>query len=302
LSELATLAQIAPVSALNKIMQEFSAILFDIRIGNLRKRTHGGRLRETERVICKRLGELRSAELTILDIGGSDGVTTLDLVEAIRTVTSKPVKAVLADKDLWLVAYRRGLVTEYRTRSGEPVMVRCGRLGFRLPASEYAWDIFSNILAKYYLTWSRFRASLREERQIGLVNPGVLLEEAILPVEMNCLAFHKEFREQIDVIRASNVLNPRYFTREQIAQTIRHCYMYLKPGGFLVVSRNHDERDQEVERGSIWVKIAENFQLEEEFNGGSEITPLPRTLTGVCEPGTAQRVEGEYCDMTRRGR
>jgi SAM-dependent methyltransferase len=279
LGDLATLVQISSDADCEKVSREFSEILFDVRIGKFRKRTNAGRLRETERVLCERLEQMHSAPVMVLDIGASDGVTTLDLVTALRAMTARPVKAVLADKDLWLIAYRRGWLTEYRTRSGEPVMVRYGRIGLRLPDSEYAWDFVSNAAASYYLTCSRLRASLREERHISLVNPRVLMESAVTPVELNCLVLREEFRQRFDAIRASNVLHPHYFTPEQLVQTVRNCHTYLKPGGFLVVSRNHDEATGECERGSVWRKTPEGFHLEESFGDGSEIAALVSAVT-----------------------
>ena len=64
--------------------------------------------------------------------GASDGITTVEAVRALRKAFGDGVQAILADRNIWLMRYRRGLVVEYRAADGEPIMARLGRIACRL--------------------------------------------------------------------------------------------------------------------------------------------------------------------------
>src|SRR5277367_4088520 len=62
----------------------FSLILHDLRMGGAWKRTNRGRLRQTEQMLCGHIAPELRAELTLLDIGASDGITTVEAIRALR--------------------------------------------------------------------------------------------------------------------------------------------------------------------------------------------------------------------------
>ncbi len=255
--------------AVEKMSGEFSAILSDICINGVWKRTLPGRLKETEHLLCTCLKDRNDREIRFLDLGGADGVTTLDALNALRRNHITNIRVCLADLYFWLLRYQKGPVAEYRSTDGKPVMLRMGRFGLRL------WNPHSSRLARYYLSLSKFRERMEVNAEIPLVNPLVLAEPALTILEMDCLHRNVNLTGTMDAIRASNILSPVYFTHEQILDIVSHLHAYLRKHGYLIVSRNFDSADgEETAHGSLWRKEDNTFIHIEDFGKGSEIKTL----------------------------
>jgi hypothetical protein len=252
----------------------FSLILHDLRMGGAWKRTNRGRLRQTEEMLCAYVPPELHRGLTFLDIGASDGITTVEAVRALRRAFGDEVRAILADRDLWLLRYRRGAVVEYRAAGGEPIMARLGRFGVRLAAQRRGSHSDTNPLARLYLGLGRFRAAMRRDARISLVHPAARSEPGITTVELDCLVWEEWLKDRVAAIRASNVLNLGYFGSPQIRLAVGHLHGYLQEGGCLVVSRNHDQCGGEAENGSVWLKDGRRFRWVRDFGAGSEIKPV----------------------------
>jgi hypothetical protein len=257
-----------PIDAL---ADRFSLVLHDLRVGGTWKRTNRGRLMRTEEMLCKHtLPGLRDLFI-LLDVGASDGTTTIGAVRALQDAFGALVRAYLADRDLWLLRYRRGPIVEYRASDEEPVMVRLGPFGLRLAQPRRETRERGDALARGYLKFGRFRKLMRLDDRISLVNPLARREPAITIRQFDCFARDETLAGQISAIRASNVLNLGYFSPAQITDAVGHFHCYLLDGGCLVVSRNADQSDRETENGSVWRKEADRFRLIEDFGSGSEI-------------------------------
>jgi hypothetical protein len=217
--------------------------------------------------------ELRSG-LTFLDIGASDGITTVEAVRSLRRAFGDGARAILADRNIWLLRYRRGLVVEYRAADGEPIMARLGRIGVRLSGQRRDVHPETNPVARLYLGLTRFRAAMRRDARISLVHPAAHNEPGVIIMELNCLTCRECLKDRIGAIRASNVLNLGYFSLPQIRLALRHLHGYLREGGCLIVSRNCDQPDGESEDGSVWLKQRTRFRWIRDFGAGSEIRPV----------------------------
>ena len=249
----------------------FSLILHDLRMGGAWKRTNRGRLRRTEEMLCAHLRPELCRELNFLDIGASDGVTTLEAVRALRRAFGGSVHAFLADRDVWLLRYRRGPIVEYRAADGEPIMARLGPLGVRLARHRPEAQRAGDPLASLYLQLKRFRESMQLDTRISLVNPAVRSDPGITVMELDCLIYSEPLKDSMSAVRASNVLNLGYFVRPQLQHAVSHIHAYLREGGCLVVSRNDDQAAGEVENGSVWFKESGRFRWLQDFGAGSEI-------------------------------
>ncbi len=252
----------------------FSLILHDLRMGGAWKRTNRGRLRQTEEMLCDYIHAEPHQGLTLLDIGASDGITTVEAVRALRRTFGDQVQAIVADRNLWLLRYRRGPVVEYRAADGEPIMARLGRIGIRLARPRQGAPSDDNPLARLYLRCAGFRSAMRHEAQIPLVHPAARREPGVAVMELDCLVSKECLKDRIAAIRASNVLNLGYFGLPQIRLTVGHLHGYLRDGGCLVVSRNHDQPDGERENGSVWLKDGARFRWVRDFGAGSEIRQI----------------------------
>jgi hypothetical protein len=260
------------LSCAEDVSDRFSVILHDLRMGGAWKRTNRGRLKRTEEMLCTHLRpELcQGRALNFLDIGASDGTTTLDAVRALRRAFGGEVHAFLADRNIWLLRYRRGPIVEYRAGDGEPIMARIGPIGVRLARLRHGAQPDGDPLARLYLQLKRFRASMQLDTRISLVNPAARSDPGITIMELDCLVCDASLKGSLSAIRASNVLNLGYFSPAQIRLTVGHLFAYLQEGGCLVISRNDDQPAGEVENGSVWLKNSGRFQWLQDFGSGSE--------------------------------
>lgn len=262
-------------SPIEDLCDRFSRALDDLRMGGAWKRTMRGRLKTTEAMLCSHIPEHLRRDVTFLDIGASDGVTTIEAVHTLRRTFGGNIRAYLADLNICLLRFRRGPVVEYRAANGEPIMVRIGRLGLRLadPRRENAGGTTSP-LVRLYLQRQRFRSAMQLDKTISLVSPLTLFEPGISAIEFDCLRRAHHFEGSISAIRASNVLNFGYFSSPQIRNAISHFHVYLRAGGCLVISQNDDSSRGERENGSVWSKEGKRFRWIEDFGNGSDARSL----------------------------
>lgn len=265
-------------SPIGELCDRFSQALNDLRMGGAWKRTMRGRLKKTEAMLCSHIPENLQHDLTFLDVGASDGVTTVEAVRTLRRTFGGNIRAYLADLNICLLRFRRGPVVEYRAANGEPIMVRLGRFGLRLadPRRENAGGTVSP-LVQLYLQRQKFRSAMQLDKTISLVSPLTSLEPDISTIEFDCLRRANRFEGHIAAIRASNVLNFGYFGSPQICHAISHFHAYLREGGCLVISQNDDSSAGERENGSVWIKEGKHFRWIEDFGTGSVTRPLVDT-------------------------
>jgi hypothetical protein len=251
--------------------ERFSLILHDLRMGGAWKRTNRGRLQRTEEMLCAYIHPGLRADLTFLDLGASDGITTVEAVGALRRAFGGDVRALLADVNLLLLRYRRGPFVEYRAADGEPVMARLGPLGVRLAGPRRQAQQDGNPLTRLYLRMKKFRRSMRLDVPISLIHPLARSEPGITAIELDCLVPKECLKDRVAAVRASNVLNLGYFGLPQLYRAVGHLHEYLREGGCLVVSRNHDHAPGAPENGSVWLKDGHRFRWVKDFGAGSEI-------------------------------
>ncbi len=256
----------------SELSDQFSLALHDMRMGGTWKRTNRGRLARAEKALCNHLVRGTSGDVTVIDLGASDGVTTLDLLEALeRCFGSNNTRVYLTDLNLWLLRYCKGPITEYRAADGEPVLARFGRFALRLSSQRHNMQQGGDPLVRCYLACRALRRSMRFEGKIALVNPQVSQQRGIIVRELNCLVHAPSLVDVASAVRASNVLNRDYFSDVEVNLALTNIHSYLKDAGLFVVSRNVDAAGGEIENGSAWRKEARGFACVEDFGAGSEM-------------------------------
>jgi hypothetical protein len=259
------------IASTDNLSDRFSLVLHDVRMAGVWKRTNRGRLKRSEQMICAHAIPQPAGGLTFLDVGASDGITTVDAVHAFRKAFAGKVHAFLTDLNLWLLRYRRGPVIEYRAVNGEPIMARLGPLGIRLARRRREPLLDGNPLTRFYLRREEFRRSMRLDARISLVHPIARNEPDITILELDCMVYNVALRNRITAVRASNVFNFGYFDASQICRALGHLYAYLQEGGCLVISKANGQLNDEAENGTLWRKGERRFRWVEDFGSGSEI-------------------------------
>jgi hypothetical protein len=265
-------------SAPQELSDRFSLVLHDLRMAGVWKRTNRGRLKRSEEMLCTHIPAPLRHDLTFLDIGASDGITTVEALRALRRAFGTEVHAFVTDLNLWLLRYRLGPLVEYRATDGEPIMARLGPFGLRLAKSRREMAADGNPLSRLYLGLEKIRRSMQLDARISLVHPDARSEPGIEILELDCLALDESLVGRIAAIRASNVLNLGYFNVPQIHRALDGIHAYLKEGGCLVVSKANgqpsSQQGEEAENGSVWSKDGRHFRWLQDFGAGSEIRSI----------------------------
>lgn len=257
---------------LNDLQTRFSNILNDIQIGTTWKRTEANRLIKTEEAIVEFISHINIAEaLQILDIGASDGSTTLHLFKAVQSKCRHKVKVFLGDKHLAVTPFSRRYIVEYRYVTEEPIMLRVGRLSLRLYQSSGKVSRWFNFIVKWYLSCHNFRRKMISQPAIPLISNVITRETSIVLIEMDILQWNKGLANKFDIVRVSNLLNINCFNPQQLRAAISYIHSYLREGGILVISRNIGLPGQEIEHGSVWMGSNDGFVHVKDFGNGSEV-------------------------------
>ena len=263
----------------------YSKVVSSIRVGNTWKRTRPSRLHATFDALAQALGDPPLRELRLMDLGASDGVTTAELVAALREHGVEQVSALLVDLHLELRRRDGRLLREYSAGNDSPVLVRWGPFGLPLDSVRQSRDPLSRWLGNWYLK-RRDRAPMKPGEGILLVNPVAAEDAAIEPVEWNAFRRNDEWLDSLDLVRAANFLNLQYFEPERIAEAIAHIHGYLRDGGILIVSRDDGEQAEATVHGTIWRKQGEAFTTLHEFGQGAEIRTIVDGFSAATAPAS----------------
>jgi hypothetical protein len=242
--------------------REFSECVAVLGSGATWKTTHAGRHVETDRLVLAHLGPTAPV---ILDIGASDGITSLELIEKLGDRFTRYFVTDVSFRARYRTHGRR----VYFLGGGDecvlvamPGCVVFSRLDGALPPFG---GIARRVLA------SAPHADAVPARELSLVNPA-LAERAgrdrrIVVREHSMLAPWPEAAP--DTVKIANLLNRAYFSDPQMRQALVLIQRALSEGGKLIVTDNRPQ-----ERVSVFAKAGGGFALIDRVNGGAEVTEL----------------------------
>jgi hypothetical protein len=108
-------------------------------------------------------------------------------------------------------------------------------------------------------------------RQIDLVAPAVRDSPAVSVIEDDIFVHRPDLRARFHVLRAANILNRAYFGEDRLVAGIASLRERLRPGGFLIVCRTHDDGTN---HGSIVQATDGGWTVAARIGDGSEIEDL----------------------------
>lgn len=261
LADLAREASREPQS-LAVLSDEFSRILHDLSIRGVWRWTERHRLKGVDQLLSEHVVAQGLNQLRMLDVGASDGITSLDTIDFFRRRLNIPVSVTIMDRHIQLFSVKRRKSVLYFTSAHCPVLIRSGRFALCLEPMEGFEGVAFNKLAS---SLARRYAGLLEgedlgaSRPISLINPAVSRCPAIEVCERDLFDPEPAWFGVYDTVRASNVLNLSYYSERRIQQAIAVLYQYLKEGGVLLVSRNQIGGNDEKEKGGLWQKKGLGF-------------------------------------------
>jgi chemotaxis methyl-accepting protein methylase len=261
----------------HKLCCEFSSILSDIVIDGAWKKTSYSRLAISNQNLLEVLRSDRVEDIRVLDVGCSDGITTLNLMEYLQRELDARVKATLLDKNMFILRRRRIGTVVYSTSYGKPFFIRMGRIGIKLERLRGKYGIIFNPIIEYLVSLIRKHAhffSDSNKKRISIISPALEGIQGLTYIEADVFCKEESLLNSFEIVRASNILNREYFSDAQILVAIHNLKQYLKESGLLLISLNIGVGDTEVEVGTIWKMTNGKLVKTRDFGGGSELKAI----------------------------
>jgi hypothetical protein len=240
---------------------EFSVAVSRLQFGITFKTTRPGRHGHSDRFL---LETYRGAKPVILDVGASDGSTSLDLIRALGDhFTSYFVTdlnlSVRYGSDRCGVAYFLDQTGACILRASKRFLVYADVSGARAPLP---W-LVRRLLAGY--------RTVVDWRELPLIQPELLrLAKTDQRVTVRRYdVFTPWDGRSPDVIKVGCLLTSEYFSAVQMREALRVQYSNLAPDGRLLLV----SEDSGIEKFSVFRKASTGFQLEHTHAGGAKAAP-----------------------------
>ncbi|WP_217645414.1 hypothetical protein [Nocardioides terrae] len=238
-----------------------------VYVGGTIKITAAGRHPATDRLLVDNI-DLSQAH--IVDIGASDGSTSLELIEKLPEFASYTI----ADLYLTLRAVDVGRRTVFFDRTGKAVLVAGPRFA--------GWPSLSTGVALVYAHVVRgARVAIADASEIVLLNPEVRRVMASDPrVDARVHdVFQPWVGEKPDVIKVANLLRRLYFSDDELVRALAALRDSLPEGGHLMLVDNPRMLNTPP-RAGIWRRRGGRF-VEIARLGDPEIADLVERLGAV---------------------
>jgi hypothetical protein len=254
--------------------QAFTDAISAICIDGVWRTTCKGRHSGSDKLLLARIGERK--ELRILDVGISDGVTSLELAEKLNAQFSVFYGTDL-HVSLKLVETEDGLVL-YRPPEMACVMVVTRRLVVYNPPVRGI-----NPLNRLAARICDKAPSVHKSRSLSLLHPRLRsraeVDSRIQLMEWDI--FRPWPREQIDVVRVANLLNPCYFSSEDLLRGVSNLFTATKEDGLIQVVETRS-----AEQSTLFRKFGNRLEVVSRLGPGCDVERL--CLDHVLKSGAAR--------------
>ncbi len=261
-----------------KLAKEYSNIVGRICVGITTKTTRIDRMREMDIAITTLIkqtpGSFSNAAIKMLDMGASDGSSTMTALTRLKEECDVDASAIALDLYVELVEYKSGLFCEYRLNDGYPVLLRLGPIGIQLSPIAVARRPVEKLVGKCLSKLGFVGKSTNVQKSWSLLNPIVANSQKVSLQQGNLFEVDNDFVDQFEIVRASNVLNRSYFSDDLIKKGLYVAKQYVKNNGYLIVSRNRKSNEGEIENGTIWQRTDDSFHVATLVGDGSDVSEL----------------------------
>ncbi|WP_423605161.1 hypothetical protein [Sphingomonas sp. MS122] len=250
---------------------------------NTFKRTEPSRLAGVDKALIATLAAYDSPLGAVLDLGISSGVTTLELIEALRkaghaaevTGTDRSVRARLVALPYGCRALVEpdGHVLQYE------VLGRAVRPWERRLDRWTGMTVLRALVERRLREPAMARAAAGEGEEVALLSPRLRQAGAFRWHEDDITRRNPAFVARFDLVRAANLLNRHYFEPDTLREAVANTIAYLSgPGAWLLVLRTHGASDH---RGTLFrMDEARRLSVVDRFGSGSEVEALVMELAG----------------------
>ncbi len=235
---------------------EFSGGVTALQFDGIYKTTYPGRHEQSTRFVAELY---RQSTPVILDVGASDGSTSVDLIRALGSnfgryfVTDLTLSA--------LCGYDSRGIVYFLDKNGQ-CMLRASNSFIVYSNTKGAWAplaLFSNILMCRYRNVANWHDVLLIQPELLRLSTG----DQRITIERYDM-FTPWTGPRPDLIKVANLLTSEYFSDAQIREALRVQYSTLARHGRLLLIA----QDNGVERFSVFRKRVTGMELEHAYAGG----------------------------------
>ena len=252
-----------PLQVFSDDEEKFSRAMKAFKINGVNKNTRSNRHKETQSFLSKWITNINQP-LIILDIGASDGTTSLDFMQSID---SSYKKYYVTDYNIQCSYAFYKKETFFFNKQDNCFLVASKRFVF-YPEHKWLFNLFFK---------SKINKIKNESKKdLLLINKDLQnkkeIDTRIKVMQYNI--FEQWPYEKADLIIVGNLLHEVYFTKSEIKSALINCYNAMSENARLVVIRNvADKSGKEIEISSVYQKNYLKNRLEniKEINGGVEI-------------------------------
>jgi hypothetical protein len=209
--------------------------------------------------------------LVVVDVGASDGSTSLDLMQAIPFE-----KYYVTDLNIKVFYEVSGDITWFYDEKGTCILRVTDKWVIypETGGAIFPFDRISRSLFKHAPKWKSDAA------RIMLINPVLQARKEInIFIEKHNI-LETWPHEKADLIIAANILNQSYFTTSEIKQALMNMLAALDGSGWIAIIDNRPN-----EKATIFQFVEGNIRVEKRINGGTDIENL--VLNSFGANGTA---------------
>lgn len=250
-------------------IREFERRVSAFKVANTWKTTKSFRHPNADRYIIEKL--LSNTDFVILDVGSSTGVTSLNLIEQINGSFKKYF---ITDRSFYIKYTKsKGRTYYYDPKTESCVMVSSN---FFLFYNDFM-DAFAPFrwFAKYTISKAP-PLECGNSHTLELIHPHLKTlsrsNQNIIIQEYDIL--QNWIHEPVNIIKAANVLNLEYFSKQEIEIAVLNLSKALAQNGTLIIVDNRKK-----ESYSCFIKHESKLLLNNQFNGGVEIESIITSLS-----------------------
>jgi len=235
----------------------FSEAIYDLKFRTTFKSTQKARFPLTILELASLSYEQRPV---VLDIGASDGITSLDIMQAIPFE-----KYYVTDLNIELYYQISGNTTWFYDEKGICILMVTDKW-VAYPDTVGAIFPFDKIAQIHLARAPKWES---DSAKIFLINPALLNRKSSNVVVEKYDVLEKWPYEKVDLIVAANILNSSYFTTSELKQALTNMVTALEGSGRIAIIDNRPS-----EKATIFFFKNGAAIVEKRVNGGTDIENL----------------------------
>lgn len=268
-----------PTKDYAKTLEAISELNFDKTYKTTAKNRH----KNSDKILIKHLNQ----DDVFLDIGASDGTTSLDLLSKLPFETKA---FYITDFNIKLDLIKNGnAIFAFNHKTNKCILY----------ANQYmvVYPLQSKFVS-FFFDLINFKKS--KKKTVDIINP-ILKEKINNSNNIHFLDYNifEDWKHKSpSVIKIANLLNPVYFNKEQIDQALNNIHKTLTHGGLLLVIDNRNSNT--IEQSSLFKKNDDGFTFIERYNNGTDIENTLNTFVvkkkkllfwmGTLQQGGAEKI------------